>query len=240
MNDQRNPITCPVCGTVNPWTNERCRKCDALLSELQGQDSTKRLAGAGIGEANSGDDKPASQNTRNIGMNEGTSYISEEIRLSEKKRWNVLWMIIGAFVYVGVMTFGDFAIHKWIIAPDKELKTMYEKITQKSPQEIQESEQKELLNLLLGNATFVVSVLALMVLAPFAVGGIVGYFSGGILEGAAAMGLAIVLILLPSGQAMAGLLLGVLFAGIGAGGSFLGKRIRKKRKSVEASPGASG
>ena len=132
------------------------------------------------------------------------------------------------------MTFGDFAIHKWIIASDPELKAMYENITRKDPKNIQESEQKDLLNLLLKNSAFVAAILMLMIFSPFAVGAVVGYFSGGVLEGAAAMGLAILLILLPAGQAVAGLVVGILFAALGAGGAFLGKMIRAKLKATEA------
>lgn len=226
MTENRDPLVCPHCDTVNPWLNEVCRACGEPLSRkanpeepLSAEKESTPREEPYAGKA--GDANPAPSSIPPI--------FSEAA--GPKKRWNVLWMLVGIFLYGVAMVVGEFMIVKWIVAPDPELSSMLEEIqsvAQTTTTDLDDKERDKYRQVLASKSSFVLSLALLALLPPLLAGAVVGYFSERILEGAASMGLAVVLYFLGTGQAVLALVTGPINAGLGAAGSYFGGLLRQR------------
>ena len=154
----------------------------------------------------------------------GSPQSDEEKAEGAKHRWNILWLIVGGLLYIAVIGVGQEIVLKVVVEANPELKAAVEEGS--TAVELTENDKERLRSVLLSHREFIGSLLALILISGLLVGAIVGFFSGGILEGAAALGLAAVFGFLVAGQAVFALAAGPINAGLGALGAILGRKLR--------------
>lgn len=215
MTDERAPKTCRSCGAVNPWMNETCRVCSAELAvEPAGSDESAASANSPPRTAT-----PAAR--------EGGAHAA----------WNPRWVLIGSALFALLFMGGEKLIEHLIVADDPELRTIIEEqLREQAAQgggeggKIGEAEKQRLRAALLANRALVVSGVLLFLLTPLLVGGVVGYFSGAIRNGAVACGLGtLAVMLLSTNEVLYGLVFGLVYAGLGALGALAGRHLRRRR-----------
>ncbi len=155
-----------------------------------------------------------------------------------KRRWNVLWIIIGSLLYLAAMGTGEALVLKLVIEADPELYAAYEEISElaSTQKEIPEHDKERLRTVFVSSVPLWGSITAMILLSGLLVGAIVGIFSRGILEGAAVMGLGAVVMLVMEGEPVVAIIAGPFNAGLGALGAFVGRllyqRARRGREQV--------
>jgi hypothetical protein len=224
MAEDHEPKKCSECGTINPWMNTTCRDCGAQLSH--GASSAK--------DENAPEDrKPTEESASPQGR-------------AEPKRvggWNPRWVLVGGALFALLFLGGEKLIEHFIVANDPVLKQIIEQQLQKQStaedtggQGVSESDKRELRGALMSNRALVLSGVLLFLMTPLLVGGLVGYFTRAIRNGAVSCGLGMVAVmLLSTNKVLYGLVFGLVYAGLGALGALVGRRLRARRSSV-ASP----
>jgi len=152
-----------------------------------------------------------------------------------KQSWHILSVVSGIVVYIIIAMAGEFAIARWVITPNPELKEMVESAQAQNPDSLDESEKQKRRSLVLGNKLFWVIGSVLVIGAPVLIGTLVGYSTGRLREGATTMGLAALFYSISQQQLLLGVVAGVFFAALGLCGALLGKRI-KARKLARSAP----
>ena len=219
MGEDHEPRVCPACGTVNPWMNEVCRDCgedlDAEPPPPPERISTERSPASG------GDSKTTPSKPRDTKQLSG---------------WNARWILIGGALFTLLFMGGEKLIEHFIVANDPILKQLIEEQLEKQTprngepgQELSEGDKQRLRSALMANKPLVLAGLCLFVLTPLLVGGVVGYFSAAVRNGAVGCGLGTVAVMLMSGQVLYGLVFGLLYAGLGALGALAGRHLRRIR-----------
>lgn len=233
MTESRDPKTCPSCGTVNPWLNEKCRGCGADISDVSALEpppaELKTFDAEGPEREDSADIEKSPDEA--LIADNGVAQEDRPSRRPQRKKWNVLWIVIGILLYMAVVAVGEMVVIKWIVAPDPELKAAVEELNaQKDSNSMSEERRAEIKAMVFGNVKFVAATVLLLLISPVLIGCVVGFFSKGILEGAAAMGLAAVFALFQAGQPAIALIAGPVYAGLGVlgalGGRVIFRRIR--------------
>jgi ribosomal protein L40E len=232
MSNERDPKNCLSCGTVNPWLNEKCRDCGELLVREVEKETVRPLGdpvsesvgakgpdGAGLPpisrEAESYD--PFSRRRPN------TDEVSPVAR-----QWNVSLILIGIAMHLSTVFIGEFIIQKYIIAADPEMKVMYQRlVTTTDPNAFDEKEIQAFRTRLFASGTFLWLFLLILV-SPLAIGAVVGFFSQGVLDGAAALGFSTVVYCFLQNLILAALVAGPLMAGLGAVGAYGGILVRQR------------
>jgi hypothetical protein len=235
MTESRDPKTCPSCKTVNPWLNEQCRGCGADLADIKTVESLRQGLETGTDEhipVHDFSPKFAGSLDEETAVERDESRDARVAKKPPRKRWNILWIVIGILLYLAVWAVGEIVILKWIVAPDAELKAAMEEVaSQKDPKSLSEKRRNEIKALLFSNVKFVGATVMILIATPILIGGVVGFFSNGILEGAAAMGLAAVFVLFQAGQAAYALAAGPIYAILGWVGALSGRMISSKIRS---------
>lgn len=160
---------------------------------------------------------------------------SDRENRTAKQSWHILSVVSGIVAYIIIAMAGEFAIARWVIMPNPELKEMVESAQTQNPGSPDESEKQKRRSLVLGNKLFWVIGFVLAIGAPVLISTFVGYSTGRLREGATTMGLAALFYSLSQQQLLLGLVAGVFFAALGLCGALLGKRI-KARKLARSAP----
>lgn len=215
---------------MNAWNAATCRGCGLALSSERDQASAEGVSFHWTNEEESvaslssgGDDSVEAP----VEAPRGGSFM--------RRRWNIFWIMLGIGIHVVSIHFGVFAIIKYFIEPDPELKTRLEQaiesagLTGGDPAEIDIAKGASDATVA-KISTIRTLVITLLVVVPLVIGLVIGFFTGNILDGAASMGLSAVLIPLLNNAALAAVLWGPLNAGLGAAGAFLGFRLGIKAK----------
>lgn len=212
MTDTREPKTCRSCGAVNPWMNETCRVC--------GGDLAREPTDA---------ERPA---------NAGGDPVGPDARAAEsegpRSAWHPRWVLIGSALFALLFMGGEKLIEHLIVANDPELRTIIEEqLREQSTEgggELGEEDKQRLRAALLANRALVVSGVLLFLLTPLLVGGVVGYFSAAIRNGAVACGLGtLAVMLLSTNEVLYALVFGLAYAGLGALGALAGRQLGRRR-----------
>lgn len=227
MSENRDPIECKGCKTVNAWNAETCRTCHAPLSSPAEPDGGED-AGAEEGssaairedaspaEGPSRDSFPSSPDIRDGSTGRGGPL---------ERRWNVFWIVIGIAIHIVIVNVGTFSIIKLFIEPHPELKSRLEQAREAANASEAISDPKILEDATDEARSKMNTVLVLFVLliglTPILLGAAIGFHTGRILEVAAAMGLSAVLIPLLDNAAAFAVIWGPVNAGLGALGAFL-------------------
>ena len=233
MKNDRDPITCASCGTVNPWLSEQCRDCGKQLSGSAQKEPAltpvseavpERFVADGVGRGvvtPLGADRDSYDPFVDDVKDTGAANIKQH-------RWNLLWIVLGITFHLTIITVGELIIQKYVIAAEPDLKVMYERIiASKDPQSIGEGAIRDFRTRLFQQVP-VVALLLLILISPLLIGAVVGFFSGGVLEGAAAMGISAVIYFFVQNLLAPTLVAGPLFAGLGAAGAYGGVVLRRK------------
>jgi hypothetical protein len=144
--------------------------------------------------------------------------------------------MLGIGIHVICIHFGVFAVIKYLIEPDPELKARLEQAIESS----QLSENTVEMDISAGASdglksklsTIRLLVITLLVLVPIGIGLVIGFFTGNILEGAASMGLSAVLIPLLNNAAVYAVFWGPVNSVLGALGAFMGYRLGARVKKA--------
>ncbi|MCP4604912.1 MAG: hypothetical protein GY847_31055 [Proteobacteria bacterium] len=228
MTINKDPITCPSCGTVNPWVNDECRSCGTSLSH---EHLREAAAEHSLDESINADSLGGEASTTAPNNPQGEKEAFGGSKTRPRRRWNIMWIVIGLFLYLAAMGVGEALILKWVVAPNSELRSVIEESTTvKDPESLSYEAKERMRSLLFSNTTFIASSLFLILMAPLLIGAIIGFFSGSILEGAAAMGIAAVLVFLNASHPAWALVAGPLNAGLGAAGAFGGLLLQHRIK----------
>lgn len=247
MRESRNPITCPQCETVNPWMNDTCRSCGADLTHL---DTVNPPLDADAGELDSEpsenlvDGSPAapapaqspSAQVEDNAPSQSPGRADRESRINPalsapKARLNIFWVVLGIAAYIVMVKFTEYAIAKWVIAPDPDLKQIFDAI-ESGHSEISDSQQEIWRTRLFENKLFLVLVFVLVVGAPFLISAAIGYFTRGLREGAMSISLAVFINCLLMQQIFVGLIVGVVYVGLGLVGAIAGNWFRTKLETA--------
>jgi hypothetical protein len=220
MKENRDPVICPDCGTVNPWMNDDCRSCGISLEGVEPGVPTLSEVELPTNVA------AASESSSGIQTNTDARKQGRET-----KRLNALWIVIGLLLYLIAMSLGEKAILIWIISPDPELKTLVEELSARASagEEFNEEELEQRRDVFLSKTELLVFIVLLGLGAPLFIGLIIGMFSGGVREGAIAMGLSVFVVLVLAGQFYPALLAGPINAGLGAAGAWGGCLLRRRK-----------
>lgn len=221
MTENRDPKTCPECETVNAWNAETCRTCNRPLP--QAAEPSVPPEPTPTDSADSGDSPPKRPSLPSL---EPLRRLSGSFG---RRRWNVFWIMLGIGIHVVSIHFGVFVIIKYLIEPDPELKARLEQTIES----VNVSGDGEEVDIAAGASeevkdklsTIRFLVITLILFVPLLIGLLIGFFSKGILEGAASMGLSAVLIPLLNNAAVYAVFWGPLNSGLGALGAFLGYRL---------------
>lgn len=210
---ENDPKTCGSCGTVNPWMNESCRECGATLP----------LVGAPVVAPQTS--REASEPAARAPSNRAGAGATDPPR-----RWNIRWILLGVLLYVGLSVLGQFAVERWIVSGDPDLKLAYEQLLDaNAARHMTEEQQEAASQVILNNSSFLAVVVAIQILTPLLIGVLIGFFSRGILDAAASMGLAVIILLIGSGGGVvAALVAAPLSSGLGALGGLLGARVLRR------------
>ncbi len=226
MNENKDPVTCSQCDTVNPWMNEQCRSCGAPFPE-----NIKRVIEPPVpAENDESTGTPESPSTSPADSSAPVRPVTSITGLPLKAKWNILWICIGFAAYILVVYLGEVAIARWVIAPEPRLKEIVEK-AQSEASTISEAESQELRSLLVGHVGFITLVFILLFAAPFLISAAVGYATQGLKEGAVSISLAIFILCLLEQQIIVGLVVGMVYAGLGLVGALSGNWLRQKTHS---------
>ncbi|MDD5306395.1 MAG: hypothetical protein PHU25_03660 [Deltaproteobacteria bacterium] len=136
---------------------------------------------------------------------------------------------------------GQFAIASLVIGRDPVLRPMVENLLkQQTTGPLSKQEEKELKekaeamgNALVANRLLVVTLVALLLVVPLFIAGLVGYLSRGVAEGAIAIALGMAMLLLVAQQALKAVLFVLAYALLGAAGSAVGVRLRRMREYAD-------
>jgi hypothetical protein len=238
-NENRDPFPCPECGAVNVWNATICRICNAPISKEIAADKVvaKEFSTPdGEGEAVlDGFDAPENE------LPAATSQDTPQPDvMSLRRRWNVFWIVLGIAIHVAGVHLGLFAILKFLVEPDAELKEALEEKLAAAKSDIKEGAPtlvtlSEPLESKINTIRW--TLIFLLVIIPLLIGLSAGFFTGTILDGAAAMGLSAVLIPLLNGAAEFAIVWGPANALVGALGAYLGVRLaRLIHRSVSMPP----
>ena len=228
--ENRDPFACPECGTVNVWSATVCRDCGKTISK----ESALQKQAAAIEElsAEAPDESPNSDDTeadRRRAPEPHTENPGDSSSL--KRRWNIFWIVLGIAIHVAGVHLGVFSIIKFLVEPDTELKETIEKTlaAAKAGDESQVSILDSLDEPLKAKiSTIRWALIFLLAIVPVLIGMSAGFFTGTVLDGAAAMGLSAVLIPLLNGAAEFAIFWGPANAALGALGAYLGIRIASR------------
>ncbi len=250
MSENRDPIECKSCGTVNAWTVKTCRSCHEPLSRHddaheEGPSGTERRDSISTrdGEAVSlgGQARDSSPSLPDIHDEHGRSIFLE-------RRWNVFWIVLGIAIHIVIINVGTFSIIKFFIEPHPELRSRLEQAREaanasdamSNPSMLDDTtdEVRSKMN------TVLVLFVLLIGLTPILLGAAIGFYTGRILEVAAAMGLSAVLIPLLDNATAFAVIWGPVNAGLGALGAFLAIGVLRRYRTVgprgESANGESG
>lgn len=235
--ENRDPFECPQCGTVNVWNATICRDCKSPISKAEALSTTpSNTSDASIADENGSSENMPFENGEPTQMDSTVPGMS-----SPKRRWNVFWIVLGIAIHVAGVHLGVFSIIKFLVEPDAELKETIEQTlaAAKSGTATQESILKNLNEPLKSKlSTIRWMLIVILAVVPILIGLFAGFFTGTILDGAAAMGLSAVLIPLLNGAAEFAIIWGPVNAALGALGAFLGIRIAIRLKGETAFPSA--
>ncbi len=236
MENNREPYACSNCGTVNAWNQEVCRDCKTPREK-----NTVYLESADDDTVDSLESSKA--NDLDIQENElHSETLLSEPPSSPKRRWNAFWIFFGIAVHVVFIQLSVLSVTKFFIEPDQELKSTIERTLEAAKNgsaekaSILDSLPEHVKSKLLSIRTLLILIL---VSAPLLIGGVTGFFSHTVLEGAASMGLSAVLLPVLNGSAELAILWGPINAGLGALGAYLGCRLvnyLKKQRISDSSP----
>jgi hypothetical protein len=227
MSENRDPIECKSCGTVNAWNAETCRICQKPLSRDDGSEEASATdvvpaATATRGESGELDEDVRTSTPSDQGLPRGKA--DHHIPTVER-RWNVFWIVLGIALHVMIIQAGTFSIIKFFIEPHPELKDRLEQVREAASAgdgmadaKILEETTDEVRSKM---NTVLMLFLLLIGLTPILLGAAIGFYTGRILEVAAAMGLSAVLIPLLDNAAAFAVVWGPVNAGLGALGAFL-------------------
>ena len=98
--------------------------------------------------------------------------------------------------------------------------------------ELDEADKQRLREALMANRSLVWAGLALLLFTPLLIGAIVGYFTAAVRNGAVACGLGTIAVMLMTNQVLYGLVFGLIYAGLGALGSLVGRQLRRHRSRL--------
>ena len=162
--------------------------------------------------------------------------MSENEREPIKRAFSIRWIAVGAIVLWGLVSVGELLIARYIIAPNDGLTEAMERAGEiqkrkdlaseedEREMEILDTEKDEVRSILLGSVGVIVSLVVLLLLIPFAVGAVVGRFSGRVKDGALACAAGMVIVAVTRGTMIMALIALVLYLGIGALGGLVGRR----------------
>ncbi|HUT78471.1 MAG TPA: hypothetical protein VM285_12335 [Polyangia bacterium] len=220
--DDREPRECTACGTVSPWTNERCRACDAVLPDPTPPAEEVAPIAAGRNDAGPG----AKPGPGGLG----------------RRRIGIRWIIGGAGLFLLVYATLQLGLMGVILADDnpdlapikQEIDRTFgrERAGQHTPLDQLDVEHKgRVRDALVGNSLFVVGVFAMLLLPPFFGGLLVGRFSNSLFEAAAACGAgAFFGGAFIEGDIWIGLVLLAVMAPLGLPGAALGRYWHSRRR----------
>ena len=162
--------------------------------------------------------------------------MSENEREPIKRAFSIRWIAVGAIVLWGLVSVGELLIARYIIAPNDGLTEAMERAGEiqkrkdlaseedEREMEILDTEKDEVRSILLGSVGVIVSLVVLLLLIPFAVGAVVGRFSGRVKDGALACAAGMVIVAVTRGTMIMAIIALVLYLGIGALGGLVGRR----------------
>ncbi len=227
MTENQDPIACSSCGTVNPWMNEQCRDCGAELSRDYAEEGQSDNEVPGV-ESRTGE-KAVAPETRKEEMGP-TPHNGKG-----KRRLNFLWIIIGGLLFFMAISVCEGILERWVIPQEPELQTLFNEVAAVGdPSSITESDKERFRSVLLSNASFLRSATLVVILAPVLIGLLVGFFSGGIREGAVSLGAGTLILLFMAGQYDPIILVisSLLIGGLGTLGAFTGYKLARLLKRV--------
>ncbi len=226
MSENRDPKKCVSCGTVNPWLNETCRECGEVL-QADTEEPYEYIGEIDIAEVGAAD-LPAAD----VAADSVEEPPMEPSAVPEagprRRRWNIRWILIGIFLHFMTLPIAEFAFAKFVIAGDPELKAVVEELMEvKDPAALSDVEKKQYQTRIFTDARFVFFVVSIL-LAPLFIGLFIGFFSKGILDGAAAMGISSIIYCFLINKIGVAFIAGPLNAGLGAAGAWGGYLLRNK------------
>lgn len=211
----RQPIECTSCGTVNAWMNELCRSCGALLAEV----------GKPLDLSSQPPPRPAAaEETTRDSMSARPSAASEP-----NKRLAILWLVLGAMVYLAVVQIGANVLQKTVIAADPQVEKLLEKsMASGGGENALTAEEKAVIER--HGPQIIKAVLPIMIGTPLLIGLFLGRITGSLREALWAVGVGCVMSNTAAFQGfsdamlLAKVLLGVAMTiGIGALGALMGR-----------------
>jgi ribosomal protein L40E len=230
MTKNRDPKTCTDCGTVNPWLNETCRECGAAL--LQNGAETSEVSDERGESVNPVESESAYDNSPAIGAGAGVPEANASPPVLDlrkaRRRWNIRWILIGVALHFLTLPIAEFAFAKFVIAGDPEMKAVVEELVQiEDPSTLSDVQKEQYKTRIFSDGRFVLFVTAIF-LAPLFIGLFIGFFSGGILDGAAAMGISTIVYCFLINKIAVAFIIGPINVGLGAAGAWGGYLLRTK------------
>ncbi len=165
------------------------------------------------------------------------SNVNEIEREPIRRAFNIRWIAAGAIILWGLVSIGELLIARYVIAPNDGLTEAMERageiqkrqdLTDEEDEKAMESldtEEDEVLSILLDNMGVIISLVVLLFFIPLAVGVAVGRLSGNIKDGALACSAGMLIMAVTSGATIVKVVAIVVFGlGIGAIGGLVGRR----------------
>jgi hypothetical protein len=230
MTENRDPKTCIDCGTVNPWLNETCRECGAAL--LANGAEAFEVSGDQGAAVYPVENESAYDNSPEIGIGPGVPDVNASppvIDLAKaRRRWNIRWILIGVALHFLTLPIAEFVFAKFVIAGDPELRAVVEELVEvQDPNTLSDVQKEQYKTRIFSDGRFVVFVISIF-LAPLFIGLFIGFFSGGILDGAAAMGISTIVYCFLINKIGVAFIIGPINVGLGAAGAWGGYLLRNK------------
>jgi hypothetical protein len=148
-----------------------------------------------------------------------------------RRRWNIRWILIGVALHFLALPIAEFVFAKFVIAGDPELKAVVEELMEvKDPNTLSDVQKEQYKTRVFSDVRFVLFVITVF-LSPLFIGLFIGFFSGGILDGAAAMGISTIVYCFLINKIAVAFIIGPINVGLGAAGAWGGYLLRTKIKN---------
>ena len=125
----------------------------------------------------------------------------------------------------------EFAFARFVIAGDPELKAVVEELMEmQDPEALSDVQKEQYKARIFSDPRFILFVVAI-ILAPLFIGLFLGFFSVGILDGAASMGISTIIYCFLINKLAVVFIIGPINAGLGAAGAWGGYLLRTKMQN---------
>ena len=202
MAENRDPIECSSCQTVNAWMSEECRSCGHSLNIVQGSE-------AGQGDATSQGEIEAEEISHepqqpdlaqssgvegeSLETDDDTETIRSGVPPTPDRR--VVAIIVGILLHLFIFKMGDVLITRFMIAPNPDLVALYEDFNE-GKIESKEAKQERVEQVAEYISPLIWATVALVVLSPMLTGGLVGVLFNNVMAAAWGLGLGTLSILM--------------------------------------------